>query len=307
MRTLPNLVSRRAALRRIGFQVLRWSLVPDALRATVQRGRLTILVYHDPPPATFEAHLRLLRRRYSLVALSDALDALSGGATRLPPRPLAITLDDGHRGNIDLLEVLERLQVRATIFLCSSIVGTGRRFWFDHAADADHLKRVTDAERVEALRLRGLAEDADVGSDDALSAADIEVLGRAVDFGSHGKTHAILPRCDEPKARREIEESRVELGRRFGIDARLFAYPNGDYTEREIDLVHAAGYGFALTVDAGFNTATTHPLRLRRLGVDDVDGLAELVVKASGLWAFLRRMRGDRRLHLVARRSRIDT
>jgi len=77
--------------------------------------------------------------------------------------------------------------------------------------------------------------------------------------------------------------------------------------EREIDLVHAAGYGFALTVDAGFNTATTHPLRLRRLGVDDVDGLAELVVKASGLWAFLRRMRGDRRLHLVARRSRIDT
>jgi len=53
--------------------------------------------------------------------------------------------------------------------------------------------------------------------------------------------------------------------------------------------------------------ATTHPLRLRRLGVDDVDGLAELVVKASGLWAFLRRMRGDRRLHLVARRSRIDT
>src|SRR3954468_11430784 len=103
--------------RKLVFRLLRLSLVPLVLRHTAQRGRVTIVVYHDPDPETFEVPLTVLRRLYNIVPLRAVVE---GG--RLPPRALVVTLDDGHRGNSRLAPVVERLQVPVTIFLCTGIV-----------------------------------------------------------------------------------------------------------------------------------------------------------------------------------------
>jgi peptidoglycan/xylan/chitin deacetylase (PgdA/CDA1 family) len=276
------------------FRLLRLSLVPLLVRETLQRHRATIVTYHDPDPRRFEEHVQRLRRLYTIIDLRSFVDAQrDGGVAQLPLKPMVITLDDGRRGNRELLPVLERLGVPVTVFLCASIVGSNRRYWFNHTRDGAALKLVADAERLERLRAEGFQELG--GEREALSDDEVrEMAGPLVDFQSHGLSHPIIPRCDDAKARAEIVGSRQELATRYGFDIFAFAYPNGDYSDRERDLVREAGYRCALTLDLGFNNGSTDPFRLRRVCIDDADGLDELVVKASGVWGAIRRFLGGR-------------
>src|SRR5262249_32334232 len=115
------------------FLALRLTMLPFLIRELIQRRRVTIITYHDPSPDVFDAHLCVLRSLYSIIALEAYIDATERGAvSALPPKALIITLDDGHRGNHALKRVIEKHQVPVTIFLCSGLVGTRRRFWFRH-------------------------------------------------------------------------------------------------------------------------------------------------------------------------------
>ena len=79
----------------------------------------------------------------------------------------------------------------------------------------------------------------------------------------------------------------VELERRYKINIYALAYPNGDYSERDLRLAQQAGYRCALTQDPGFNDRTTDLFRLRRIPVQDESSISELLVKASGLWGLI--------------------
>ena len=83
----------------------------------------------------------------------------------------------------------------------------------------------------------------------------------------------------------------VSNRQRFYITTAI-AYPNGDYSERDIELVKSAGYRCGVTVDYGFNTVKTDLFRLKRLSVNDTGNIDELAVKASGVWAFIKTRNG---------------
>lgn len=276
--------------RRLAFFLLRRSGVPFLVRELVQRRRVTILCYHDPRPEDLERHLRALTRLYNVISLRRYLEARRSTGIRLPPKALILTFDDGHRGNYALKEVLARYRVPATVFLCSGIVGTNRRFWWTDLtpSERERLKRVPDAERRGSLASAN-AGRADARERQALSGDEIRELAALVDFQSHTRFHPVLPNCNDNDAMDEVGGSRRELESRFGIVARAFAYPNGDYSARDVELVRAAGYECALTIDGGFNTRTTDAFRLRRLPMLDSAGADELVVKASGIWELWRR------------------
>ena len=269
------------------------SLIPLLVRETLQRRRVTLVLYHDPDPLTFERHLLVLRRLYTIIELRELAVALRDRTTgRLPRKALVVTLDDGHRGNLGLLPVLDRHGVPVTIFLCASIVGSDRHYWFKHAANATALKTMADGERLAHLRRSGFVES---GERESLSDEEIRAMaGPRVDFQSHSLTHPILPRCDDEKARAEIAESKRDLSTRYGLDVYAFSYPNGDYSGRELRLVRESGYTCGVTVDLGFNSASTDPYRLKRICIDDNDGVDELVVKACGVWGAIRRAFGWR-------------
>lgn len=289
-------------VRNLGFRMLRLTGIPALMRETVGRRGVTIVLYHDPDPSNFERHLLLLRRLYNVIELRAFADALQSGTIgQLPLRSLVVTLDDGHRRNRELLTVLERLQVPVSIFLCASIVGSGRLYWFKHVDDPEPLKRIPDAERLERLRSEGLPEEGRVR--EALSDQEIrEMAGPFVDFQSHGLSHPILPRCDEAKARAEIFESRAQLESRYGLGVYAFSYPNGDCGEREVRLVREAGYVCAITVEPGINSAGSDPYRLKRICIDDPDGIDAMVVKSSGFWGVIRAL-SSRAAALLERRS----
>lgn len=282
-------------LRRLVFSIMHWLGLPWLSRIAGQKGKVTVLCYHDPRPEVFDAHLRALARRYTFLSLRDFVRGLSSRQTASwPPYGLVITLDDGHAGNVALLEVIRRHRVPVTIFLTSGIVGTRRRFWWtsvESPAERQYLKAMSDVQRSRHLAQRGFRQREDAQSRQALSQADIAEMAATVDFQAHTRFHPILPRCTALRAWEEIQGARDDLVRFFGLDVYAIAYPNGDYSDRDIAYARRAGYACGLTMDEGSNAANTDSYRIRRIAIPDDAGVDEMMVKASGLWAWLRALR----------------
>src|SRR5262249_48939276 len=157
--------------------------------------------------------------------------------------------DDGHRSNYTLKDVLDKHAMPVTIFLCSGLIGTRRRFWFLHeetTAIVQQLKTVPDDERLAILRETSFEETKEFDERQALSVSELRELKSKVDFQSHTVFHPILTRCSSERTEAEIAKSRMELQTMLGNEVYALAYPNGTYSEREIRLAEKAGYKCAL-------------------------------------------------------------
>lgn len=275
----------------VAFFLLRRSGLPCIIRELVQRWCVTILVYHKLSPGVAERHFDALRRNYNIITLRDYLDFRTKPQRQLPPKALIVTLDDGHKGNYALRPILEKHNIQATVFLCSGLVDTHRHFWFeiemsDNVRQA--LKYVRDEERLKTLAAMGFVETAEYPTRHALSAVEITEMKPAVDFQSHTVYHPVLPQCSNQRAVDEISNSKFELENKLALHINALAYPNGDYSSREVIAAEKSGYQCALTLDFGFNSRTTPAFQLKRICISDDAGLDELLVKASGVWGFLK-------------------
>jgi poly-beta-1,6-N-acetyl-D-glucosamine N-deacetylase len=282
-------VKRR--LRKAAFAILRYSGFPWLLREVLQKRKVTIVVYHAPTHDRAREHFEILCARYNVIALTDYVRARREGTVRsLPPKSLVITLDDGHRTNFELKPILERLRLPITIFLCSGVVGTNRHFWWSHTRstqEARNCKRMQDASRLQLLHERDYRPDQEYHDRQSLAEHEIAQLKHCVDFQAHTVTHPILPACADDEAERQIHECKKDLEQKHNLKIYALAYPNGDYSPRELDLVRKTGFDCAVTLDPGFNDAETDLLRLRRIPLPDDASINELLVKTSGLWDLL--------------------
>ena len=286
-------MSLRSFVRDAAADVLRFSGAPWLLRRANRRAA-TILFYHDPKPAVMDAHLAYLRRQYHLTTLDVIVRALeSGDAGALPDNALAITLDDGHRGNYELLPVFRRHGVVPTIYLCSQVIGTGRRFWFQiPGVDSEPFKTASNGERLAALaRDSGFEQTREYPSAErqALSEREIAEMAPYVDFQVHTRFHPILPRCSDEEAWEEIAGSKRELEERLGRECRHFSYPNGDFCDRDAELARRAGFASARTTALGWARTDADRFRLPCFGVTDTASVRVLAVQLSGIPSYIRR------------------
>jgi peptidoglycan/xylan/chitin deacetylase (PgdA/CDA1 family) len=276
---------------------LDWALthagLPWLVRETVQRRAATVLCYHDPAPETLRSHLEFLRSRYEIVSLRDVVGWLEGTRQTLPKKPLAITLDDGWAGNARLAPVFEEAGIVPTIFVCTQVVGTGRRFWWQEVSDQEErhaLKQLPDDERLEQLTALGYDELVEFdGSPVALSREDLRETLRWADVQSHTRFHPILPRCDDERAWEEISGSVEDLHESGVADVYALAYPNGDHSDRDEALVRQAGCRCAFTIEPGVIRLGDDRWALPRMTVSDSAGLSELAAKLSGVHGGIRR------------------
>jgi peptidoglycan/xylan/chitin deacetylase (PgdA/CDA1 family) len=264
---------------------IRWSGLPWLLRNTIGRNRISILAYHDPAPDVLDKHLRYLTSRYAVVTMDAIVTATESGDWRsIPSKALVVTLDDGHRGNIDLIEVFRRHGVVPTIFLCTQVMDTNRHYWWTECGDPEPLKLLSNVERLKRLfDENGFFQTREYPSSErqGLNADETTLLSSYVDFGSHTQFHPILPMCTSSEARDEILLSKRDVERMTGRKCSHFSYPNGDFSEREIKLLRAGGYRSARTIDVGWNKRGGDLFRLKIIGAPDkgsVNHLAASIV-----------------------------
>lgn len=213
----------------------------------------------------FARQLDYLAGHYRLLPLAEIAQRLEQGRP-LPPRPAAITFDDGFRNVFTTaFPLLQRYQAPATVFLVTGLIGTRQPAWPEqlfhtvvncrqerldwkgvcwdlttpaaksatYRGLADHLKRLPALQKDVALSnlLERLGGCRAVPAESPLATLDwpeIETMQHSglIDFGSHTHTHPILSRCTREVQHEELRASRDLLRERLG-QANLFAYPNG--------------------------------------------------------------------------------
>ena len=277
-------------MRALIFKLLRLFGLPFIWRELLQRNKVSILLFHDISKETAEVAFKYLAGKYNLIHLNDFIRACENkDLSGIPKKALIITFDDGHIRNYEMLPVIKKLNIPITIFLCASLIDTNRHFWFNFKQSSFsslELKHKSNRERLQALSTVGFEQDKEFDTRQAMTKEQINEMKDLVDMQAHTLFHPCLPRCSEAEAREEIFKSKEKLENEYELNINTIAYPNGDYSDRDIMISKEAGYTCGVTVDAGFNTIDTDLFRLKRLSMSDSFTLDELAVKASGVWSF---------------------
>ncbi len=285
-------------MKKLFYKILRYSGLVFFFREVIQRNKVTLLLYHDLSREAAEKTFPYLKKHYNVIPLNDFVAACqSKNGKNLPKKALIITFDDGHLGNYHLLPLVREMKLPVTIFLCAGIINTHRHYWFmyNHPdISKSKLKRVSNQERLKILRGFGFTPDREFQTPQAMNRQQVLELKNDFDLQAHTMSHPCLPRCNSEEAREEIFKSKQVLEQDYGLKIDSIAYPNGDYSDRDLALVKEAGYACGVTVDYGFNTVHSDLFRLKRLSVNDTANLDELAVKASGVWQFFKTKNGKK-------------
>lgn len=273
------------------YKILRYTGLPILLRELFQRNKVTILMFHDIGKEPAQKAFEYLLKNYNVIGLNEYIEANKKKNHCLPKKALIITFDDGHIGNFELLPIIKDLQIPVTIFLCSEIINTKRHFWFlfdPLKMSKSDLKKLPNAERLKIMSVWGFEQTKEFDRRQALTDQQIKEMAPYVNFQSHTRFHPNLSKCEDKESFEEIEGSKISLEDHYGFHINSIAYPSGDYVDNTIHITKKAGYSCGLTVDHGYNDLHSDLYKLKRLSVNDTSDLNELIVKASGLWAYLK-------------------
>jgi peptidoglycan/xylan/chitin deacetylase (PgdA/CDA1 family) len=233
-------------------------------------------------PASLERLLNDLRAiGVRFVAIEDIAAFADGLAHSREAEPaVAFTVDDGYADFAQVgLPIFQKFSCPVTCYVVPAVVDGRRWFWWDqldwvvrHAVLAGKTLRcvVHDFEGdltpgivprlVESLKvlptnqretfIEELARDAAVNFREAIPSAyqvmswdDMRSLeSPTVRFGAHTETHPILGRCEDNRARSEIEESWRRVQSELRYPSPVFCYPNGmpgDFGPREMQVLRS--------------------------------------------------------------------
>jgi peptidoglycan/xylan/chitin deacetylase (PgdA/CDA1 family) len=241
-----------------GF-LLAWGAALFALAALAAEPQASILVYHRFGPtvadgmttrtAVFEAQLARLRQEgYRIVPLAEVVAGLAGKAP-LPPKAVAITVDDGHRSVYsELLPIIRREHLPVTLFIYPSAIS--------------HASYAMTWEQLRELLATGL-----------------------VQVQSHTYWHPnfdvekrrLAPEAYRRFVRFQLERPRQVLKAKLGVDAAYLAWPYGIHDPALEAAAAAAGYQAAFTLVARDATAADPPLALPRYLIVDAVGVNGLI------------------------------
>lgn len=263
MKTEPQLARRFHAAGLAKAALVRGQALACTVRARPPRPGLRILYYHrisserDPLAVTPDA----FRRQMDALAASGqrVVDLYEIDELTLEPdeAAIALTFDDGYRDVLEQgLPVLREHGFPSIVFVVpGAIAGLARFSWY------------------------GAGAMPPLAGWDELRDAESEGLVR---FEPHTVTHPVLTTIAQDDARREIAESKRAVEHELGRPARIFCYPGGYYSQREVDLVRESGYRAAVTCEFGVNAAPFAHNELRRT----------IVERSDPLWLFRARLAG---------------
>jgi len=283
-------------MRKLLFKLIKLSGLPFVFREFFQRNKVTILLFHDIKEETARKTFTYLCKKYKIISLSDFVDKVNGKDNIvIPPKALIITFDDGYIGNYEILSEIKKHNIPITIFLCSGIINTNRHYWFKYKhpdISFSRLTNISNKKKLDILNKVGFSQTRNFENPQALNKKYILKMKDFINFQSHTLFHPILPKCSDTEAKDEIFNSKKVLEDNYNFYINAISYPNGDYSDRDINICKKAGYTCGLTVDYGFNSFNTDLFRLKRISVNDTDNIDELIVKASGVWAFFKTRNG---------------
>lgn len=277
----------------VGF-IFRISGILFLIREVFCRNKVTIICYHNPKPEIFKRHIEYLSRNFNFICLDKLVNAIYlKDWSALPPKSLIITIDDGYKENFMLLEIFKTYNIYPTMYLCSHIVNTNRRYWWKTGfSNFQKLKKYNNNSRLEALKNKiGYERQKEYSTRQALNLIELREMLPYVDFQSHSKFHPILTTNTGKECKEEIKGAKNYLEKLLNKEIKHFSYPNGDYKDREIEYIKNCGYKSARTRDIGWNDINSDPYGLKAMEVEDDASITKLCAQICGFFLYFRYLR----------------
>lgn len=258
------------------------------------RKRQILSVYfHNPSPIVFERVIKHLNKeRYKFIPLKQFEEIIR--TKHLDQKLAVITIDDGFKNNLKLLDIIKKYNVYTTIFVTTSAIQEGN-FWFEFVGDKGQSKASVTREKNRFKKLDENSFNSEITGlktnkrldRTALTEQEIIELDTnpLVEIESHTVTHPSLPYISESAQRKELVESKMILEKLTNKEINYFAYPMGDYTERLKILAKESGYKLCFSCE-------TVPVELNKIDVfsiprrcvNDDAGYYEALSKVYGIW-----------------------
>jgi peptidoglycan/xylan/chitin deacetylase (PgdA/CDA1 family) len=278
--TLKRFLKRTAGRAAVVMEPLTYR--PAYLRACIFfYHRVADIGFIDPhlddwnvPPSTFERQIASLAEFADVVALLD-LPARLKSASPVTKPLVALTFDDGYANfYTQVLPVLKRYRIPATLFVITSMIGRTEPMPFDRWSQRNR-NRVSG----EAWR--------------PISWPELEACldSGIISIGSHSHYHLKGSDCTRAVVVEEAERSNEFLRARLGQSQALaYSYPYGNtrlghVSPEYVTAVRTAGYKLAVTTNLGLASPDSDPYLLPRVEAHALDASAVLRAKALGVLA----------------------
>lgn len=311
--------SAAALLQRCGVLKLQFQR-RRALRIVCYHGICADQVVGQPwvPPyfvgvSEFARHLEVLRRYGPIAHLPEVADALQEDHWHASSAS-AITFDDVAACTFaHARPILARHHVRASFFIATGHVETGRLFWSDllRLARGDPTLLATSRraklawllddppqhKQMTLMQLFAALEESEREVRDRLPAAVRDTLrplnwdevadlaADGHDIGGHTVDHVVLGWQPDDIRRQQIRDGLRAIEQRLGRPPIGFAYPNGgpgDFALRDWDILRSLGVRYALSTCPGFAPGPG-PFALPRVTIGSGLGPERFALELCGL------------------------
>lgn len=253
------------------------------------------LYFHKPSKDEFEKCIKWLKKNnFIFLSTNDVLEIIQKDLS-LPKGAIVITVDDGWQSNeSNIVDTANRYNVPITIFVSTEPVEEGA-YWWSYLKNAEEvipnipaksaLKKIKNIER---LTLINVLKRERVLEREALTVEQVKNIAssESVTIGGHTHSHPILINCDDSQVYNELSISKQKLELWIQDEVSCFAYPNGDYGSREIQLLKKLNYSFAFTSKPQFLTKEKlkQNYELPRFGFLEGASFAENICRVVGVW-----------------------
>lgn len=181
-------------------------------------------------PQEFEEQMEYLYKNGFHTIAPDQLMAYLKYGKKLPDKPIMITFDDGYLDNYtNAYPIMKKYDFTATIFIITNLIAQDNRFM--------------NWDQVREMQQNGFV------------------------FGSHTANHKSLTSLTRDQVMNELSQSRDEMARQLGKSPKYFAYPTGTYNGEIEEMVRAAGYRAAFTIEYGQVGADSDLYLLQRIPI----------------------------------------
>jgi poly-beta-1,6-N-acetyl-D-glucosamine N-deacetylase len=269
--------------------------VRRAKAATFRGEHILSIYFHKPSRAEFEACVTWLKKNCFNFLSTDDLYQIINNKLPFPKGAVVLTVDDGWQSNkSNIVDVAVKHQIPVTIFVATEPVEHGV-YWWSVINEAhkkgmtpmrvDQLKKVPNQKRLSFVN--NLSRKL-ILKREALTVKQVQQIAASpwITIGAHTSSHPILNNCSEEQVYFEAQESREKLQNWTGRSVNYFAYPNGDYSEREVKIISEVGYKLAFSVRTEYLTENImhQKYELPRFEVIEDAPFAETICRMTGVW-----------------------
>jgi poly-beta-1,6-N-acetyl-D-glucosamine N-deacetylase len=256
------------------------------------------LYFHKPEKNEFEFCIRWLKKKGFRFLSPHDIEKVVKGEMPFPRGAVCLTVDDGWQSNVsNVVEVANRYEVPVTIFVATTPAEEGA-YWWSYVQQAKkhglvqfskkELKKMPEEKRLGILQ--ELKKKVYPGRDAMTIDQVISIAGSPyITIGSHTQTHPILINCQDKQVYEELKTSRQKLESWIGKEVTYFAYPNGDFGQREIQILNNLDYRLAFCSQPGYLTPEMlkNCYTLPRFGFLEGASFAENICRITGVWQWM--------------------